>query len=86
MAESHLSDHDLERYYLRMVTGEQELATLEEHILGCPECAEVQEYVEIMRAALLKVNGSSEEQEWRSSRLRSPRNRRPCHQPRRWLA
>ena len=33
MTWEHISDHDLERYYLGMVTDEQELAHLEEHIL-----------------------------------------------------
>ena len=37
---NHLSDHDLERYHLGMIVDEVELAPLEEHILGCPECAE----------------------------------------------
>ena len=36
---AHLSDHDLERYHLGRVTDEAELARLEEHYLGCPECA-----------------------------------------------
>ena len=35
----HVSDDDLERYYLGMVTAEKELALLEEHILACPSCA-----------------------------------------------
>ena len=35
----HISDHDLERYHLGMVTDEEELAAIEEHYLGCPECA-----------------------------------------------
>jgi hypothetical protein len=55
----HLDDHDLERYYLGMVTEEAELAEIEEHILGCAECAqraeEVQDYVDCMRGALLRL-------------------------------
>jgi hypothetical protein len=35
----HISDHDFERYHLGMVTDETELARIEEHYLGCPECA-----------------------------------------------
>ena len=58
MTAEHISDHDLERYYLGMITGEDELAQLEEHILGCPSCAEraeeVQDYVDAMRVALLE--------------------------------
>ena len=56
MSFEHISDHDLERYYLGMVTDEQELAPLEEHILCCPSCAEraqeTQDYVDAMRVAL----------------------------------
>jgi len=52
----HLSDHDLERYYLGTVTEEEELAPLEEHILSCAWCAEradeAQHYVDRMRAAM----------------------------------
>jgi hypothetical protein len=54
----HVSDHDLERYYLGTVTAEEELAPLEEHILACPSCAgraeATQDYVDAMRVALLK--------------------------------
>jgi hypothetical protein len=54
----HISDNDLERYYLGMVTVEVELAPLEEHVLACPSCAgraeAVQDYVDAMRVALLK--------------------------------
>jgi hypothetical protein len=54
----HISDHDFERYYLGMVTAEEELAPLEEHILACGPCAEraeaAQDYVDAMRVALLK--------------------------------
>jgi hypothetical protein len=57
---SHLTDHDLERYHLGMVTDETELARIEEHYLGCPECAEraegVADYVDMMRAAAIKGN------------------------------
>jgi hypothetical protein len=51
----HISDHDLERYYLGMVTEERELAGLEGHLLGCPPCVEqteeTKDYVDAMRAA-----------------------------------
>jgi hypothetical protein len=54
----HISDHDLERYYLGMVTDEAELAILEEHILACASCAEradeAQDYVDAMRAAAIE--------------------------------
>ena len=56
MSEGHIDDHDLERYYLGMMTEEEELAPLEEHILGCSLCAErvdeTQYYIGAMRVAL----------------------------------
>jgi len=57
---NHISDHDLEKYHLGMVTDEEELAALEEHSLGCPECAELAEesaeYVDTIRAAIVTGN------------------------------
>jgi hypothetical protein len=57
MERKHITDHDLERYYLGMVRDETELAPLEEHILACGSCAEradqTQDYVDAMRAAAL---------------------------------
>ena len=38
MADTHISDHDLERYHLGMIVSEEELATLEEHLLWCHSC------------------------------------------------
>jgi hypothetical protein len=53
----HISDHDLERYYLGMVTDEAELASIEEHFLACPDCIEraeeTQKYVDAIRRAML---------------------------------
>ena len=40
MSADHISDDDLERYYLGMVTREEELAALEEHLLWCRSCVE----------------------------------------------
>ena len=55
----HISGHDLERYHLGMVTG-AELDSLEEHILGCSDCAaraeEAAEYVDTVRAAIILGN------------------------------
>ena len=57
---NHISDHDLEHYYLGMVQDEAELAPLEEHLLWCCECmdrAEVVDlYVDQIRIALLRAN------------------------------
>ena len=57
---NHLSDEDLERYYLGMITEEAELAPLEEHLLWCHECLDraeaAQEYVDLMRVSLLRVD------------------------------
>ena len=56
---NHISDHDLERYYLGMVRDEAELAPLEEHLLACPACVEraeaTQDYVDALRAALVTI-------------------------------
>ena len=55
----HLSDHDLEQYYLGMINDETELAALEEHFLACGPCAEradeTQDYVGAMRVAALML-------------------------------
>ena len=52
---THISDDDLERYYLGMVTAESELAPLEEHIMACRWCASraeaTQDYVDAIRGA-----------------------------------
>jgi hypothetical protein len=54
---NHLSDHDLERYHLGMVTDETELERLEAHYIGCPKCAkradEAADYVDDIRAAII---------------------------------
>jgi hypothetical protein len=34
----HIPEHDLELFYLGMISDEIELARLEEHLLVCPEC------------------------------------------------
>ena len=51
----HISDHDLERYHLGMLTDEGELAPLEEHLLWCGPCVDRAEaaaqYVDTVRAA-----------------------------------
>ena len=56
----HISDHDLERYYLGMIKDESELAAVEEHLLWCQQCMDRSEsterYVDEMRVALLRVN------------------------------
>ena len=55
MKPGHLSDLDLERYYLGMVPRRQRNA-IEEHLPGCPACtarAEIaQEFASSMRAAI----------------------------------
>jgi hypothetical protein len=52
----HISDDDMERYLLGMVTREYELARLEEHLLVCGQCLERAErdeaYLKTIRAAL----------------------------------
>ena len=60
MAWTHISDDDLERYYLGGVTPEKELAPLEEHILGCAVCAkraeEIQDNVDAVRAVAVNLS------------------------------
>jgi hypothetical protein len=60
----HITDHDLERYYLGMVKHETELAALEEHILACPPCAEradeAQDYVDAIRVAAIILSEQEE--------------------------
>lgn len=57
--DKHISGHDLERYYLGMVTEETELAELEEHLLCCPPCVdraeETQDYVDLIRETLIRA-------------------------------
>ena len=58
---THISVHDAERYYLGMVTTDEELAALEEHLLWCHGCLglvqEMEDYVDTIRVGLLHVNG-----------------------------
>ena len=57
MSADHISDHDLERYYLGMVTRKRELAAVEEHLLWCRSCVEraeeTRDYVDAIRVACL---------------------------------
>jgi hypothetical protein len=56
---NHISDGDLERYYLGMVKDESELAPLEEHLLWCHECLDraeaAERFVDVIRTALLRA-------------------------------
>ena len=56
----HISDHDLERYYLGLVTQEKELGPLEEHLLWCHLCVEraeeTQDYVDLIRRTIILGN------------------------------
>lgn len=53
----HISDHNLERYYLGMVKDDEELAIIEDHLLACPKwverAEESEEYVDTMRVAII---------------------------------
>jgi hypothetical protein len=54
----HISDHDLERWYLGMIPRDSaERSALEDHLIGCPECiarAEASDsYVDTIRAAII---------------------------------
>jgi hypothetical protein len=54
----HISDTDLERYYLGIIPGGPEQAALEEHLLICGECVdralETQAYVDAIRAGVIR--------------------------------
>ena len=60
MDQNHISVHDAERYYLGMITDEDELAWLEGHYLWCQPClgiiVEAGHYVDATQVALLNVN------------------------------
>ncbi len=38
MNSDHISDHDLDRYYLGMISDKFEIARFEKHLLACPKC------------------------------------------------
>lgn len=54
----HISDDNLERYYLGMLLEGPELAAVEEHLLWCEECVgraeETQDYIDAIRAAIIR--------------------------------
>jgi hypothetical protein len=54
----HISDEDLERYYLGTVTHESELEALEEHLLVCSLCVgraeKARKYVDAIRGAIIE--------------------------------
>lgn len=56
----HVSDDDLERYYLGRITDEAELAQLQEYLLACDECVKGAEesdaYIDAIRAAIIRGN------------------------------
>jgi hypothetical protein len=55
--QGHISEHDMELYYLGMINDECELAPLEEHLLGCEACVKRAEasddYVDAIHVAAL---------------------------------
>jgi hypothetical protein len=57
---AHVSQEDLERYYLGQITQEKEIAALEKHLLACDPCVrraqEAQDYVDAMRRAIIEGN------------------------------
>ena len=77
----HISDHDLERYHLGMVAG-AELVALEDHIIGCGDCAdratEAAAYVDAVRAGIVAGDFDRNSQFGRS-RVRQLKTR--WHQP-----
>ena len=55
MSEFHVSDYNLERYYLGMITADLELAGIEEHLLSCAACVERAEHIELFVDGLRSV-------------------------------
>jgi len=55
---SHVSDHDLERYYRGMSPAGAELDVIEEHLLICDECNrrcdEAADYIDEIRRATIE--------------------------------
>ena len=53
----HLSEHDLERYHLGMVTDKREKERIEDHIMFLPSlrfrAEERAEYMDVIRAAII---------------------------------
>ena len=70
----HIADVDFERYHLGMVTDETELASIEEHLLGCHACqqcaTESDDYVDLIRAALTAFDVGTAPGGPRGSRVR----------------
>jgi hypothetical protein len=59
MSTGHISDHDLERYYMGIVTQEEELA-LQEHLLLCQQCVErASDTQDLIRRAIILFQASS---------------------------
>jgi anti-sigma factor RsiW len=73
----HIPDHDLERFYLGMVSDEIELARLEEHLLACPECAAradaSDQFVDLIRQAMNRGDYDVALEHLRSERQPNPR-------------
>jgi hypothetical protein len=55
---NHISDEDLERFHIGMITDEAELALIEEHLLTCPQCVaaayDAVQYVDAIRGAIIR--------------------------------
>jgi len=60
MDSKHISVHDAERYHLGMVTEDEELAALEEHLLWCHDCLDLvlgaENYVDTIRVGLVHMS------------------------------
>jgi hypothetical protein len=58
--ETHITDTDLECYYLGIIPEGPALDALEEHLLACPQCVDRAEktgvYVDSIRAGIIKGN------------------------------
>lgn len=62
MATDHITNHDLELYYLGMLRSSTSVMRLQEHLATCPQCVRraitTADYIESMQRALIALNES----------------------------
>lgn len=65
MSDEHISDDDLERYWLGTVTNQDELAAINDHLLLCSACMEraeeIRDFVILIRKAIIPENDDPNE-------------------------
>lgn len=62
MATDHITDHDLEFYYLGMLRSSTDVMRLQEHLAACHQCVRraitTADYIEAMQRALIALHGA----------------------------